>query len=108
MRIRGAILIGEDDGFCTVQDNAVIEMVADRARQHAAFDIAALAHEIFGRVGVTYTLDILFDDRTFIERRGHVMRGRANELHAALMRLMVGLRTFESRQKRMVDVDAAA
>ena len=39
--------------------------------------------------------------------RGDVMRGGADQLDAALMRLVIGPRALEARQERMVDVDAA-
>ena len=39
---------------------------------------------------------------------GHIMRGGADQLDAALMRLMVRPRALEARQKRVMDVDAAA
>ena len=34
--------------------------------------------------------DVLLDDRTFIQLGGHVVRGRADELDAAIVRLLVG------------------
>ena len=82
-------------------------MMAHGARQHAAFDVAALANQIFRRVAVADALDILVDDRALIERAGDVMRGGADQLDAALMRLVVGPRALEARQERMMDVDAA-
>ena len=82
--------------------------MAHGARQHAAFDVAALANQIFGRVAVADALDILVDDRALIEGAGDVMRSGADQLDAALMRLVIGTRALEARQERMVDVDAAA
>jgi len=64
-------------------------VIADRARQHPALDIAALADEILGRIAMADALDILVDDRAFIERAGDVMGGGADQLDAALMGLMV-------------------
>ena len=52
--------------------------------------------------------DVLINDRAFIEVAGNVMRGCANQFDATLMRLMVGPRTLEAGQKRMMDIDAAA
>jgi hypothetical protein len=43
----------------------------------------------------------------FVEIAGDVMRRRADQLHPALMRLVVGLRALEPGQEGMVDVDAA-
>ena len=48
-----------------------------RARQHAALDIASLADQIVGRIAMADTLDVLVDDRAFIEGAGDVVRGGA-------------------------------
>jgi len=61
-------------------------MMAHRARQHAAFDIAALADEIVGRIAVADALDVLVDDRPLIEGARDVMGGGADQFDAALMR----------------------
>src|ERR1700694_4830157 len=82
-------------------------MIAYRARQHAPLDVAALADQIVGRIAMADTLDVLIDDRALIEVAGDVMGGSANQLDAALMRLMIRPRTLETRQKRVMDVDAA-
>ena len=42
-------------------------MMAHGARQHAALDVAALAHQIFRRVAMADALDVLVDDRAFVE-----------------------------------------
>lgn len=64
----------------------------------AALDIAALA-QVFGRIAVADALDVLVDDRALVEVARHVMRGGADQLDAALMRLMVGARTLEPGRK---------
>jgi hypothetical protein len=53
----------EYDGLVPVAQGAVFEVKADRFGQHAAFDVAALAHEVVGPVGMGHGLDILMDDR---------------------------------------------
>jgi hypothetical protein len=63
-------------------------MMPHGAREHAAFDVAALANQIVGGIAMADALDILVDDRTFIERAGDIMRGCADQLDAALVRLM--------------------
>src|SRR5437899_1939576 len=99
--------IHEHHGLAAVEDDAILEMMAHGAREHAALDIAALAREIFRRVAMADALDVLVDDRAFVEIAGNVMRGRADQLDAAFMGLMVGTRALEARQERVVDVDAA-
>src|SRR3984893_11194178 len=100
--------IHEHHGLAAVQDHAIRQMVAYRPRQYPAFDIAALAHQIVGGIAMADALDVLVDDRAFIERTGDVMRGGADQFDAALMRLMVGPCALEARQKRVMDIDAAA
>ena len=82
-------------------------MMSHGPRQHAALDVAALADEIVGRIAMTDALDILVDDRAFIEVAGDVMRGGADQFDAARVRLMVGFGALEAGQERVVDVDAA-
>ena len=57
---------------------------------------------------VRHALDRLLDDRAFVEVIGHVVRRGADDLHAARMRLRIGLGALEARQEGVVDVDAAA
>ena len=59
--------IHEHHGLAAVEEHAVLEMMAHRARQHAAFDVAALADEIVRRVAMGDALDVLLDDRAFVE-----------------------------------------
>src|ERR1700730_8159025 len=98
--------IHKHHGLAAVEDHAVLEVMAHRARQHAAFDVAPLARKIFRRIAMADALDVLVDDRALVEVSGDVMRGGADQLDAALMRLMVGTRALEARQERVVDVDA--
>src|SRR6266404_5948078 len=83
-------------------------MVADRARKHSSLDVATLAREGVGGVGVAYGFCVLHDDRTLVEIFGNIVSSCAYHFHAPVKRLAVGLGALESRQKRMVDVDAAA
>ena len=48
---------------------------------------------------------VLLDDRALVEVGGDVVGGRADQLDAALERLVVGLGALEARQERVVDVD---
>src|SRR5271156_5928095 len=79
----------EHHGFSVVQQNPLLEHVGDGASEHAALDVAPLAHQILGRVAVADALDILLDDRPLVEIGGDEMRRRSDQLHAALVRLMI-------------------
>ena len=59
--------IHEHDGLAAVEDHAILQMMPHGARQHAALDVAALAHEIFRRVAMADALDVLVDDRALVE-----------------------------------------
>src|SRR5690242_18979972 len=104
----GRRLIHEHYGLATVHNHTVFQVIADRACEHATLDIAAFAHEIVGRVAMTDALDVLIDNRSFVEVARDVMRSRADQLHAALMGLMIGLGALESRQEGVMNVDAAS
>jgi hypothetical protein len=60
--------IHEHHGLAAVEDHPIIPMVAYRACQQAAFDIASLANKIFGRVAMADVLEELADGRHVIER----------------------------------------
>ncbi len=50
---------------------------------------------------------VLLDDRPGVEFGGHVMTGRADDFHAAIVGRVIGPGSGEGRQKRMMDVDDA-
>ncbi len=81
-------------------------MVTHGAGKHPALDIAPLADEIFGRIAMADPLDVLIDDRPFVQRAGDVMRRRADEFDAARMGLMIRPRALEARQELVMDIDA--
>src|SRR5512146_120967 len=98
----------EYDGLVAAYQYAVFHMVAQAARQYRLLDIAPVAHQIVHRIAVVDAHRILFDDRPGIQLVGHVMAGRADEFDAALMGLVIRLRTDEGRQEAVVNVDDAA
>src|SRR5258708_22751950 len=100
--------VGKDDGPLAVDDDAVLEEEMDRARKDPALDVAPLPDQIFRRVAVADAFDVLFDDRTFVEIARRELRGGPDDLHAARVRLVIGLGSLESRQEAVMDVDAAA
>ena len=57
---------------------------------------------------VVHAGHVLLDDRALVEVGGHVVGGRADQLHAAVVGLLVGARALEAGQEGMVDVDRAA
>ena len=100
------VLILEDDGLGAIAERPPIKMIGDRTRKHAPLYIAALSNEILGTVLMADRLDILDDDGPFIEVGGDIMGCRADHLHTAGVRLMIGLGALEARQEAVVNVDA--
>jgi hypothetical protein len=88
-----------------MQQDAVLDMPAHRARQHHFLQIASLLDQLLQRVAMANSRNVLLNDRPVIEHLRDLVRGRPDELHAALKRLVVRLRTHERGQKRMMDVD---
>lgn len=81
---------------------------AHRLGQGARFLVLADSHQFPGRLSVVDSDHILFDDGPLVELCGDEVCGRANEFHAPLVSLTIGICSLESRQKRMVDVDYSA
>src|ERR1700761_1403534 len=92
---RSRALVDKHHGLATVRNHTIFQMITDGARQDAPFDVAALAHEIVGRVAMADALDVLVDDRPLVEIGGDVVRGGADQLDAAVMGLVVGPRALE-------------
>ena len=79
-----------------------------RAGEDAALDVGAQAGERGHVVAVRHADHVLLDDRARVELLGDVVRGGADQLHAAVVRLVVGLGALETGQEAVVDVDGPA
>ena len=96
---------GQDDRPVLVDEHAVLEVPVHGAREHRPLDVTA-DHGQRLRIGlVGHAADVLLDDRTLVEVFGGVMGRGADDLHAAVVRASVWLRTGESEKERMVDID---
>src|SRR6187402_1798142 len=96
---------GEDDGLPAVSDDAVLRMPQHGARQHLALDIGSATLQVGGGVGVGRAGDVLLDDRPLVQVLGHVVGRRADQLHTALLGLLIRRCSDEGRQERVMDVD---
>src|SRR3546814_2443035 len=96
---------GEDDGLVAVDDDAVLDMPAHGARQHLTLEIAAETAQIEYFVTMRDTAGVLIDDRSLIERRGHVTCGCADQFDATHVGLLIRIGTDERRQKVVKHVD---
>ena len=100
--------LAEHHRFVTIAQNTMLDVALNRPRQHQGLDIAAHLHQRLGRHGVIDSFDVLFDDRAFVQIFGDVMGRRADDLHAALMGLVIRPGPFETWQKTVMNIDRAA
>src|SRR3954451_11842594 len=91
-----------------VEQHPGLGVPAYGAGEHLALDVATGRDELGGVEAVVDARHVLLDDRALVEVAGHVVRRGADQLHAAVERLVVGPRTLEARQERVVDVDRLA
>ena len=80
----------------------------DRLGEGARLLVLPDRHELGGGARVVDAHDVLLDDRALVEVARDEVRGRADELHPAGVRLLVGVRALEAGQEGVVDVDDAA
>src|SRR6266481_5735088 len=92
----------EDYSFVAVEQDAVFDVPADGPGEYYLFDVAALLHKVLDCVAVRYTLDTLLDDGAVVEHFGDIVSGSADDFHAAVEGLLMGLGADESGQKGMV------
>ena len=76
--------------------------------EHGDLEVAALAAQVVDVVAMAHPDHVLVDDRALVEVGGDVVGGHADQLDAALVRLVVGAGAAERRQERVVDVDRPA
>ena len=80
-------------------EHALLDVGTNGPRKDEAFDIPTGGDHGRRRVGVVHRCHVLCDDRTFVEIGRHIVRGRADELHASFPGLVVWPPTLESREE---------
>src|SRR5262245_40225910 len=98
----------EHHGFVAVDQDPVLQVPAEAARQDDLLDVAALAHEVRDGVVVADPDDVLLDDRAGVQLGGDVVAGGPDELDAAAVGLVVRAGADERRQEAVVDVERPA
>ena len=101
---KGKVLV-EDHCLVAVAEDAVLKVPAQCAGEHDAFQIATARDEVFYLVAMRDAGYILLDDGAVVEDAGDVMAGRADELDAARVSCVIGPRSNERGQKRVMHVD---
>ena len=94
----------EDYGLVAVNDYAVAEVKVDGAGEDGLFEVAAFANEVVDGVAVRDADDVLVDDGALIEFGGDVVGGGTDDLHTALVGVVVGAGAGEGGEERVVDV----
>ena len=74
-------------------------MPEDRAAEDDLLQVFSLSDQILERVAMAHPDRVLLNNRTLVEIFGHVMAGRADDLHAFGESLMVRIFTRKRRQK---------
>ena len=98
-------LNSEHNRLVPVQQDAALDVPADRSGQNYFLQITAFLNELFNGIAVRDACDVLLDDGTIIEDFGDVVASCADEFYATVEGLMIGLRPNECRQERMVNID---
>lgn len=89
----------------SVEQHTALGDILHSSGEHVALDVATGVGELLGAHAVVHAHDILLDDGTLIEVAGDKVGGRADNLHTAVIGLVVGLGALEGRQEAVVDVD---
>jgi drug/metabolite transporter (DMT)-like permease len=97
--------LAEDDGLVAVEQDPVVGVPADGPGQGEALGVPADGHQLGRAVRVVDPGHLLLDDRPLVEVGGDVVRGGADQLHPARVRLVIGPRALEAREEGVVDVD---
>ena len=87
----------EDDGAPAVDERAVLDVGAHGPGEHGDLEVAALAPQVVDVVAVADPDHVLVDDRPLVEVGGDVVGGDADQLDAALVRLVVRAGAAERR-----------
>jgi O-acetylserine/cysteine efflux transporter len=97
--------LAEDDGLVAVEQDPVVGVPADGPGQGEALGVTADGHQLGRAVRVVDPGHLLLDDRPLVQVGRDVVRGRADQLHPARVRLVVRPRALEAGQEGVVDVD---
>jgi drug/metabolite transporter (DMT)-like permease len=97
--------LAEDDGLVAIEQDPVVGMPADGPGQGEALGVPADSHQLGRAVRMVDPGHLLLDDRPLVQVGRDVVRGRADQLDPARVRLVVRPRALEAGQEGVVDVD---
>jgi len=99
---------GKDDSLVAVEEHTPFSIPLNGSSKHLALNIGTLVDELLGAHAVVDAGNTLLDYRALIQIGCDKMRRGANDLDAALVGLVVGLRALERGQEAVVNIDDAA
>ena len=99
------ISVPKYDGSCVMDKHASIQMKPDASCQCKSLTVTAEATHVGRRVLMFHHHHFLMDNGTSIKISGGVVTRCSDQLHSAVIGPAVRIRSCESRQKRVVDVD---
>lgn len=95
----------KDNCFVSVQQNPALSKILHCLSQDIALDVTSGMSQLLGTQGVVHANNILLDDGALVKIARDKVRRGPDELHAAVIGLVVGLGALEGRQKTVVDID---
>src|SRR5690606_36225686 len=91
----GTLASVENDGTLAVQQNAVLNVAANRPRENQRLYVAAYPSQFFGAHAVIDPFDVLLNDGAFIQVCRYVMRSGADNFDASGVGLVIRARALE-------------
>src|SRR5262249_30272774 len=88
-----------------LHDDPSLEVRSDRPREDDSLYVTSYANELVGTERVRDALDVLLDDRTFVEVFGRVVSCGSDELDSPRVRLVIGFGALKGRQEAVMNVD---
>lgn len=85
----------KNDSFVSIQQDAALSDILHSRGKNVALDIAAGVCQLLGTHTMIDTHDILLDDGTLIEVTGDEVGGGSNDLHTAVVSLVIGSGALE-------------
>src|SRR5579872_5606371 len=93
---RGSSQPSKDPGLIAIEQNAVLDVPADRSGKNHFLEVTAFADKVFHRIAMRHADDVLFDDGAVVQNFGYVVAGSADQFHAPFEGLVVRAGADES------------
>ena len=88
-----------------MNQDALLRVQRQRSHQYKPLEVASFSNEVLQRVAMRNSDDVLRDNRPLVQLFRHIVAGGADNFHAALISLTIGVAAYESGQKGMVNIN---